>query len=157
MLTYDQIIFRCSLKETSFWLPGGPPPKPGPLGRQKPTKWQLSGRWNLTVQQRLDRQSLIPWPQAHSIQQSHSEGMQHLEAAALEEEGRGCLSFLSACWAALQTCPPDALEVLMYPLHLLTGNMPLGTSLVSSPLGIYYQGGTYSYICPDGTHTLPRG
>ena len=42
--------------------------------------------------------------QAHSIKQSHLEGMQHLEVAALEEEGRDCLSFLSVCRVALQAC-----------------------------------------------------
>ena len=67
--------------------------------------------------------------QACSIQQSHSEGMQHLETDALEEEGRDCFSFLSTCGAALQACPTNALQILMYPLHLLTGNMSLATLL----------------------------
>ena len=70
--------------------------------------------------------------QAHSIQQSHSEGMQHLKTDALEEEGRDHLSFLTACRAALQACPLNALGGLMYPLHLLTGNMSLAT-LLSPP------------------------
>ena len=67
--------------------------------------------------------------QACSIQQSHLEGMQSLKTDALEEEGRDHLSFLSACGAALQACPPNVLGILMYPLHLLTGNMSLATLL----------------------------
>ena len=70
--------------------------------------------------------------QACSIQQSHLEGMQCLKMDALEEEGRDCLSFLSTCGVALQACPPNALGILMYPLHLLTGNMPLA-ALLSLP------------------------
>ena len=43
--------------------------------------------------------------QACSIQQSHAEGMQHLEAEAIEEEGKDCLSFLTACGVALWASP----------------------------------------------------
>ena len=65
MLTYDQIIFRHLLKETSFWLPGGPLPKPrcghwDHYGGKGP-QWWLLGRQNLTVWEKLERQSLIPW------------------------------------------------------------------------------------------------
>ena len=42
---------------------------------------------------------------AHSIQQSHAEGMQCLEMEAIGEEGKDHLSFLAACWAALQASP----------------------------------------------------
>ena len=98
-----------------------------PLGRLRTTAWWLSGRQNLTVQQRLERLESYSVAQAHSIQQSHSEDMQHLKIDALEEEGRDHLSFLSACGVALQACPQNAPGVLMYPLHLLTGNMSLDT------------------------------
>ena len=67
--------------------------------------------------------------QAHSIQQPHSEGMQHLKTDALEEEGRDRLSFLSTCGVALQAFLPKGLGILMYPFHLLTGNMSLATVL----------------------------
>ena len=53
--------------------------------------------------------------QACSIQLSHPEGMQHLEMEAMEEEGKDCLSFPSACGTALQACPPEAHGVLMAP------------------------------------------
>ena len=46
--------------------------------------------------------------QAHSIQQSHAEGMQYLETEAIGEEGKDHLSFLAACGAALwASCPED--------------------------------------------------
>ena len=45
---------------------------------------------------------------AHSIQQLHAEGMQHLEKEAMEQEGRDCLCFLATCGVALQTCPLEA-------------------------------------------------
>ena len=40
--------------------------------------------------------------QAHSIQQSHAKGMQHLEMEAIGDEGKDHLSFLTACGVALQ-------------------------------------------------------
>ena len=45
---------------------------------------------------------------ARSIQQSYEEGMQCLETEAMAEEGRDCLSFLTALGMALQVCPPKA-------------------------------------------------
>ena len=64
--------------------------------------------------------------QACSIQQSHSEGMQHLKMDALEEEGRDCLSFLSACGVHCRPVP----------------QMPLGYSCTLS-------------ICSQGTCLWP--
>ena len=43
--------------------------------------------------------------QAHSIQQSHAEGMQHLEMEVIEQEGIDCFSSLAACGAALWANP----------------------------------------------------
>ena len=68
-----------------------------------------------------------------SIQQLHIEGMQCLETEAIEEYGRDCLSFLAACGIALQACPPEAHGVLIGPLQLLMGNMPLATLLNIPP------------------------
>ena len=42
---------------------------------------------------------------ACSIQQLHSDSMQHLEREAMEEEERDHLSFLATCGVALQACP----------------------------------------------------
>ena len=88
--------------------------------------------------------------QACSIQQSHSEDMQHLRTDTLEKEGRGHLSFLSVCEVTLQACPPDALGIVMYPLHLITGNMSLATLLC-----LTHQASTTR--SPSSTCVLPRG
>ena len=40
--------------------------------------------------------------QAHSIQQSHTKGMQHLDTEDIGEEGKDHLSFLTTCGAAPQ-------------------------------------------------------
>ena len=55
--------------------------------------------------------------------------MQHLEMEAIGEEGKDCLSFLTACEAALWASPPKAHGVLVTPFHLLLGNTPLSTLL----------------------------
>ena len=70
---------------------------------------------------------------ANTLQQSLGESMQDLEQKAIEKEGWDHQSFLEACRAALQACPPEAHGVLMYPLQLLTGNMSLATLLVTTP------------------------
>ena len=66
-------------------------------------------------------------------QQSHGECMQDIEREAIEEEGRDCQSFLTACGAALQTCAPEACGIFMYPLQLLMGNISLAALLAISP------------------------
>ena len=71
--------------------------------------------------------------QAHSIQQSHAKGMQHLEMEAIGEEGKDHLSFLTACGAALWASHPKDHGVLVTPFHLLLGNVPLSTLLNIPP------------------------
>ena len=58
--------------------------------------------------------------------------MQDIERETIEEEGRDCQSFLTACGVPLQACPPEACEILMYPLPLLMGNMSLAALLAIS-------------------------
>ena len=53
--------------------------------------------------------------QACSIQQSHTEDIQHLEAEAIEEEKRECLAFLAASGTALRASSPEALESWLHP------------------------------------------
>ena len=43
--------------------------------------------------------------QASSIQQSHTQGIQHLEEEAIEEESKGQLNFLSTSQATLEASP----------------------------------------------------
>ena len=71
--------------------------------------------------------------QTSKLQQAHQVTIQTLEDEAIKEEMHSCQSFLWACGAALQACPNESLGVLMHPIHLLTGNMPL-TGLLTAAL-----------------------
>ena len=64
--------------------------------------------------------------QTSKLQQAHQETIQTLEDEAIEEEKHAHQSFL-------QACPSEALGVLMYPIHVLTGSMSL-TSLLMATL-----------------------
>ena len=59
--------------------------------------------------------------------------MLKLECEALAEEEHDCQPFVEDCSAALLSCPLEAHGVLMYPLLLLTGNVPLATMLATTP------------------------
>ena len=72
---------------------------------------------------------------AWSIQQSHIKDIQHLEAEAIEEEGRDFLTFLTACGAALRANLPEAHGIMVTPYNLLLGNAPM-SALLSIPLGV---------------------
>ena len=72
---------------------------------------------------------------ACSIQQSHAKDIQHLEAEAIEEEGKDHLAFLTTCSTALKASPPKAQGIMVTPFHLLLGNAPTSTQL-SIPLGV---------------------
>ena len=69
--------------------------------------------------------------QAHDLEQSYKESVLKLEHKVLVEEGHDCQAFVGACGTALYTCPTEAHGALMYPLVLLTGNMPLATILAT--------------------------
>ena len=71
--------------------------------------------------------------QACSIKLLHVEGMQCLEMEAIEEEGKDHLSFLAACGTVWQVSSPKAHWVLITPLHLFMGNIPLATLLNFPP------------------------
>ena len=70
--------------------------------------------------------------QAHNLEQSHEESVLKLEHKALVKEGHDCQAFVEACRAALWACPTEAHGALMYPLLLLTGNVPLATMLATT-------------------------
>ena len=72
---------------------------------------------------------------ACSAQQSHAKDIQHLEAEAIEEEGKDHLAFLTTCGAALRASPPKGHGIMVTPYHLLLGNAPIST-LLSIPLGV---------------------
>ena len=72
---------------------------------------------------------------AHSTKQSHAKDIQHLEAEAIEEEGKDCLAFLTACGVALRASPHKGHGIMVTLCHLLLDNAPTST-LLSNPLGI---------------------
>ena len=57
--------------------------------------------------------------------------MLKLECEALAEEGCDHWAFMEACSTVLQAWPIKAHGVLMYPLQLLTGNVPLAAMLAT--------------------------
>ena len=71
--------------------------------------------------------------QAHDLEQSHKESVLTLECEVLAEEGHDHQVFVEACGAALWACPLKAHGVLIYPLLLLTGNVPLAAMLATTP------------------------
>ena len=70
---------------------------------------------------------------AYSIQQLHSDGMQHLEKEALEEEEKDCQSFLATCTVALHVCPLDFCGILSTPSNILTWEHVFGCPPNHSP------------------------
>ena len=70
--------------------------------------------------------------QTSKQQQIHLETMWTMEEKALEEEKCSHQSFLQACGVAFQAIPNTALGILMYPIHLLTGNMSLPCLLTAA-------------------------
>ena len=68
-----------------------------------------------------------------NLQQAHGEAIRALENKAIEEDGQACQYFLWACRPALWACPTESLDILMYPIKLLTGNMSLTGLLTAAP------------------------
>ena len=58
--------------------------------------------------------------------------MLKLEHEVLVQEGHDHQAFMEACSTALWACPFEAHGVLMYPMLLLTGNVPLPTLLAAT-------------------------
>ena len=97
---------------------------------------------------------------AHSTQQSHTKDIQHLEAEAIEEEGKDCLAFLTACSAALRASPPEGHGIMVTPYQLLLGNAPTST-LLSIPPGVSPTEWepapwTHPFTAPAATGPSPR-
>ena len=91
---------------------------------------------------------------ASNLQQVLQETMQNLDGEALVVEKHTHQSVLQACAVALQACPNEALGKLMYPIHLLTGNMSLtGLLTATLPLTIRSQDPVPSSCCPRRSAT----
>ena len=71
--------------------------------------------------------------QISKLWQTHLEVMWAQEDKVFKEERHSHQSFLPACGAGIQACPHKALGILMYPLHLLTGNISLTGLLMAAP------------------------
>ena len=103
-----------------------------PSKRQRPSVQPWSGMQSLCAQSPSGRQRLpvqvMPIPCNNPLVKVCKTSYE-----ALGKEGQDCQSFLEACRAALQACPPEAHGVLMYPLQLLTENMSLASLLVTTP------------------------
>ena len=91
----------------------------------------------------------------HSTQKSHAKDIQHLEVEAIEEEGMDCLTFLTACGAALRASPPKGCGIMVTPYHLLLSNAPTST-LLSIPLGVYPPEWESAPWTPPSTATGPH-
>ena len=70
---------------------------------------------------------------AHNLQQSHGECMQEMEREAIEEEGRDCQSFLTACGVALQAWSPRSTWDTHVPSTIANGEHAFGCSLGHFP------------------------
>ena len=70
---------------------------------------------------------------AYTLQQVHKESVLVLEGQ-VGEEGQVCQAFMGAFGAAIGACLPENWGALLYPIQLLTGNVPLATLLVISAI-----------------------
>ena len=69
----------------------------------------------------------------HALQQSHREDILNFKCKAWEKEEHTHLTLLEACGAALRGCPKEAHGVLLYPLQLLMGSIPLASLPTAMP------------------------
>ena len=62
---------------------------------------------------------------AYTLQHAHKENVLVLEHQEMEEERWACKAFMEAFRAAIGACPPKNQGALLYPLQLLTSDVPL--------------------------------
>ena len=90
--------------------------------------------------------------QACSIQQSHAKDIRCLEAEAIEEEKRECLT---TSGTALKASPPKAHGIMVIPFHLLLGNAPTSTLMSILPWGIPLQQEPVPQTPPSSALAVP--
>ena len=66
---------------------------------------------------------------AYKLQQTHKESVLVLECQVTQEERQAHQAFVEAFGAAIGACSPKNCGTLLYPLQLLTGNVPLAALL----------------------------
>ena len=93
--------------------------------------------------------------QACSIQQSHTEDIQHLKEESLKEERKDQLNFVSAFQATLKACPPESCGVLIAPYHLLLGHMPMSNLFTIPPGASPSQQGSVPGVPSPSAPTAP--
>ena len=64
-----------------------------------------------------------------ALQQAHMDSLLMVECEVKAEEGQECQAFMDALRAAMQGCLLETHGALMFPLQLLTGDVPLATIL----------------------------
>ena len=62
---------------------------------------------------------------ATALKEAYKSSIMALEWEAKAEEGRECQAFAETFWAVVQTCLPEVWGTFMYPLQLLTSDVPL--------------------------------
>ena len=72
---------------------------------------------------------------ACALQQDHQDNVLALECEAKVTEEWDHQAFAEAFGAAMQACPPKSHGALLYPLQILTGDVPLATILGMSATG----------------------
>ena len=63
----------------------------------------------------------------YALQQAHKDSMLVVEWQTQVEERWDCQAFVEAFQAAIWACTPEGWRELLYPLQLLTGDVPLAT------------------------------
>ena len=66
---------------------------------------------------------------ASTLQQAHLESISALNCEVTEEEGQKCQAFMRKFSTTLQACSSEDHWVLMYPVQLLAGGVPLASLL----------------------------
>ena len=66
---------------------------------------------------------------AYTLQKVHRESVLVLEHQVMEEERWPCQAFVEAFGVAMGSCSPKSQGALLYPLQLLTSDMPLAALL----------------------------
>ena len=75
---------------------------------------------------------------ATALEEAYKSNIMVLEEEAKADEGRDCQAFAEAFWAVMQACPPEAQRTLMYPLQLLSSDVPLA-ALMGMTMQISYK------------------
>ena len=74
---------------------------------------------------------------ATTLEKAYKSNIMALEWVAKVEEGREQQAFAETFWAVLQMCLPEAQGTFMYPLQLLTGDVPITAIMGMSTVALW--------------------